>query len=376
MEKELIEKGLKTAALGLILGDSSPLKVTVDKTTGFLTAPVSLARVGVQYYMGFELGLKDRLVERIGVMRSAEEVFHPDSIASYKNLVVTDDHPAELVTVDNVKNLQKGTVSEVVPNGSVLSGLVTITDRDQIKKIKDGKVEVSVGYSNILKEETGTYDGVGYEFVQTGIRANHMAIVDAGRCGSACKLTLDHKEDKAMIITIDGIEYDVENKQLGQAIQKMQTVHDAEKEEMEEKLKKAKQEKEDEEKAKEKAEATADALKGQQLSDEDINVLVSERATLLSDAKAILGDKMPECNDCPVDIKTAVIDHVLPEMNLEGKSNDYIDAAYDMAVEKFKKAKGSLDNLAGDFQKKDDKKVTRDSARQGYMKDQLGMEVE
>ena len=376
MEKELLEKGIKTAALGLILGDSSLLKATVDETTGFLTAPVSLARVGVQYYRGFELGLKDRLMERIGVMRPASEVFHPDSIASYKNLVVTNDHPTELVNLDNVKALQKGTVSEVAPNDIVLSGVVTITDRDQIKKMKDGKKEVSVGYSNTLKEEKGTHDGEQYEFVQTEIRANHLAIVDAGRCGSACKLTLDHKKEATMIITIDGIEYDVENKQLGQAIQKMQTARDAEKEGLEEKLKKAKQEKEDEEKEKEKAKATADSLKTAQMSDEDINKLVSERATLLSDARMILGDKMPECSDCPVEIKSAVIDHVLPELELEGKSNDYINASYDIALDKVKKADGSIENLSNDFKtKKKEKPVTRDSARQGYMKDTLGLEV-
>ena len=62
---------------------------------------------------------------------------------------------------------------------------------------------------------------------------------------------------------------------------------------------------------KEKAEATKDALEKTVLDDEAINTLVSERAELLSTAKTILGDKMPECIDCPKEIKTAVIDHVL-----------------------------------------------------------------
>lgn len=377
MDKELLKQAIKTAEMGLILGDSSLLKASVDPTTNFLNAPVTLARTGIQYYMGVELGLADeRMLEKVGVLRKAEEVFHPDSIASYLNLVVTDNHPNELVTTDNVKALQIGTVSGVTQVEDLLTGVITITDKRQIDDIKNGKREVSVGYSNVLKEESGVHDGEKYEFVQTEIRANHLAIVDAGRCGSACKLTLDHKEDKTMVITIDGIEYDTEDKLLAQAIKKQQQSFDAEKKDLEKKVDEAEEEKEEEKKAKEKAEATSDSIRGDILSDEDLNALISERATLLSDAKIILGDEMPECTDCPIEIKSAVIDRVLPDMKLDGKSNDYINAAYDLALERVQKAKDSINNLNLDFVKKPKGKViTREEARDSYMKDQLGMEV-
>lgn len=359
----------------IVLSDAVPFKATIDGVTGFLTAPVVLARTGIQHYLGIELGLSgDRAIEKIGVFRPPTEVFHPNSITTYRNLVVTNNHPSELVTVDNVKDLQKGTVSEIKPTIDTLIGIITITDEKQIADIKKGKSEVSVGYSNILKEEKGTYDGEEYEFVQTEIRANHLAIVDAGRCGSACKLTLDHKEDKTMIVTIDGIEFDTEDKLLAQAIKKQQQSFDAEKKGLEEKVDEAEEEKEKEKKAKEKAEATSDAFKGDVLSDEDLNALISKRATLLSDAQKILGDKMPECTDCPIEIKSAVVDHVLPDMKLDGKSNEYINAAYDLALERVKKAKDSVDGLNFDFKKKGEKVATRDGARAKYMKDQLGME--
>ena len=368
---------LKAADAGLLFDDRQTFTFKIDKTTGFLTAPVKLARTGIQDYMGFELGLKDRAFEKIGVLRSSEEVLHPDSIKSFANLVVTDDHPPEYVTVDNVKKLQKGQVSGVVKNGEGLSGIVTITDKDQIKKVNAGKVEVSVGYSNDLKKESGVLDGEKYEFVQTNIRANHLAIVDAGRCGPSCRLTTDHnKKEKVMLnITIDGIQYTVEDVQLGQAIQKQQKDHDAEIEGFKKKLSEEEEEKKKLKAEKDKADAEKDAAEKDKVSDVDLNKLVTDRAELLTTAKSILGDKMPECSDSPLEIKTAVINHVLPDMKLDGKSQEYINAAFDMALKKVDKADKSLDNLEKDFFKdKDGKKITRESSRDKYMKDQLGLE--
>jgi len=371
------DRAIENNDRGLLFDDSKVLKAIVDKTTGFLTAPVKLARTGVQYYMGFELGLVKRAMDKIGVLRSADEVFHPDSINSFVNLVVTDDHPTKPVTIDNVKKLQKGQVSEVAQKDSVLTGAITITDKDQIKKIKDGKVEVSVGYSNDLKESKGVFEGEKYEFAQTNIRANHLAIVDAGRCGPSCRLTVDHnqKEKNMIKITIDGIQFETEDAQLVQAIEKLKASHDAEVEGFKKKEEEDEKEKEKLKKEKDKAEAKKDAMKKDQMSDEDINKLVSDRAELLAQAKRILGDKMPECTDCSKELKTAVIDHVLPDMELDGKSIDYIDAAYDMAIKRATSTKTSLDSLQADLLKdKDGKEITRDSARGKYMTDQLGLE--
>lgn len=360
----------------LLLDDSQPLSPKIDKTTGFLTAPVKLARTGVQYYLGIEMGMKDRAHEKIGVLRSPAEVLHPDSIKSFINLVVTDDHPSDFVTIDNVKLLQKGQVSEVIKDDGRLTGIVTITDKNQIEKITKGKVEVSVGYSNQLKKEAGTFDGNKYEFVQTNIRANHLAIVDAGRCGPSCKLIMDQKEKETlMFITIDGIQYNVEDAQLKQAIENQQTSHDAEVNQFKKKLSEEEEEKKKLKADKDKAEAEKDASEKEKVSDADLNKLIADRAELLTTAKVILGDKMPECTDCPLEIKTAVIDYILPDMELDGKSKEYIDAAFDMAIKKGAKADKSIDNLGKDFIKdKEGNKVTRESARGAYMKDQLGLE--
>lgn len=378
MSAEMKKQGLSEERIWAIYktaDQGQPLNSKVDKTTGFLTAPVKLARTGVQYYLGIELGLKDRTREQIGVLRSSAEVLHTDSIKSFVNLVVTDNHPSGFVTIDNVKQLQKGQVSEITKNIDGLSGVVTITDKDQIKKITEGKVEVSVGYSNQLKEEKGVHDGNEYEFVQTKIRANHLAIVDAGRCGPSCKLTIDsNKKEMFMFITIDGIQYNTEDAQLKQAIERQQAAYDAKFEKFEKKEEESEEEKKKLKAEKDKAEAEKDAAEKEKVSDADLNKLIADRAELLTTAKSILGDKMPECTDCSLEIKTAVVDYVLPDMELDGKSKEYIDAAFDMAIKKTAKADKSLDKLEKDFIKnKDGEKITRTSARDSYMKDQLGL---
>jgi len=358
-----------------MLKDTSiKVRAVIDETTGFLTAPVTLARTGVQHYYGFEIGLNDdRASKKIGVFRPPSEVFDEESIKTFTNLVLTDDHPSSPVDISNVSYLQVGSVSgvEAQNDKNVLTGILTITDKKVIDKTKDGKIEVSVGYSNELKEEKGVYNGVNYDFVQTKIRANHLAIVDAGRCGSACKITLDDKESPVEKITIDGIEYETDNSQLAQAIRNKQKNHDAEVEKLKKEKDKADEEKEEMKKEKDKAEAAKDSLiaDSEKFNDEAISKMVTDKSVLLNDAKKILGDDMPECLHCDKEIKAAVVDKI-NGLDVSGKSDDYIDAAYDMAIDRFKKNKESLDNLNKDFQK-NEKQNDREAIQAKYVADHL-----
>ena len=213
------------------------------------------------------------------------------------------------------------------------------------------------------------------EYIQTDIKANHLAIVDAGRCGAACRLTLDHfkKEKKIMIITIDGIKYDVQDEQLAQAIAKQQSIFDAKEEAFKKKEKEDEEEKEKMKKDKEQADAAKDAALKTVLDADAINKLVSDRAELLSTASMILTDKMPECKDCPKEIKIAVIDKILDLGDLSAKSMDYLDASFDIAVKKYHEAKKSTDKLANDLKDNDGKVITRDSAREKYKREQLNL---
>lgn len=359
--------------------DRSPFSASIDSVTGFLTAQVNLSRVGVQKYYGHELGMTDRINDVIGVFRPREEVFNKDSVSGFVNLIITDDHPSDLVTVDNVKSLWKGSVSDVTPDGEVLRGIATITDKDLIRLIQSGKREVSVGYTHNLLPEQGTYDGMDYEFKQTDIKPNHLAIVEAGRCGSACKLSVDddgkERNLKMFKITIDSIQYDIESAELAQAVEKkINRLKDSE-EEMKKKMDEMEEEKKKAEQEKDSAQAKLDAMQKDAVTDDKINNLVAERAALIADAKDVLGDKMPKCMDCPAEMKAAVIDQLIPGMDLSEKSDDYVNAAFDMAMKKFRDAKSANEKLADDIGSKNLNNETRDSAREKYMKDQLGLTV-
>ncbi len=152
-----------------------------------------LTRTGVFKYKARELGdiashLDPEMV--VGLLRSEEDVFDPKSIESFDNVVVTDNHPPEMVNPRNVKDYSQGfVVKGVRRDGNYMVGDVHITDQNLITKVLDGKVELSNGYYSDLVDEVGEYQGEPYHFRQTNIIGNHLAVVPKGRAGVTCRLS-------------------------------------------------------------------------------------------------------------------------------------------------------------------------------------------
>ena len=143
---------------------------------------VPVARTGTQEYLPEELGLPagNGPPGLIPVIRPEEEVFSPETIASFEGMPVTNDHPPDGVDIGNIKALQKGHAHNVRRGSGedrdlLLADLI-ITDPVLIGLIMDGKREISCGYTYELCEENGKY-------IQRRIRGNHVAVVDAGRAG-------------------------------------------------------------------------------------------------------------------------------------------------------------------------------------------------
>lgn len=149
---------------------------------------VCIGRIGVQEYLGQELGLKDKYDQVVKVYRNPEDVFDKASMASFEGKPFTDTHPVEHVTVDNISMYSKGHIQNIRREGDYLVGDIIVQDSNLISQIKNGiKREISLGYDCFYEP----YED-GYR--QSKIRGNHVAIVDKGRAGSHVCIK-DHKPE-------------------------------------------------------------------------------------------------------------------------------------------------------------------------------------
>jgi hypothetical protein len=338
---------------------------TLDKAeitpSGFLRAPAVLTRVGV-----FEYRRADGSVRR--ELRLPEEVFRPDSIASIGMAPITDDHPAAgFVTPANAKALTVGHLGEDVRrDGDLLRAVALITDGEAIAKVKAGRQQLSLGYVCNLDEAPGEWNGQRYDAIQREIVVNHCALVDRARAGPVASLKLDaadavcvdpdrsiradrqqdpgrddtrepSKETQMTVkLKLDGIEIEVANDQAAQLITRAIDTRD-QRADAADKL--AKESKANAEKATARAdEAEAKAKKlEQERSDaadpKTVATLVASRVALVTRAREVLGAeaKLDELG-APA-IKAAVLAKLHPDLKLDGKSSDYIDARFDAAIE-------------------------------------------
>jgi uncharacterized protein len=147
---------------------------------------VPIARTGLMIYGPDETPIS---VGRDGVARvkrDEDEVFRPETIASFAGKPVTNDHPEEDVNPDNwadytigvCLNPRRGTGME----SDLLLADLLVTKPDGIAAIESGKVEISCGYEADYEDEG---PGIGR---QTNIIGNHVALVDEGRCGPRCAI--------------------------------------------------------------------------------------------------------------------------------------------------------------------------------------------
>lgn len=193
---------------------------------GYLSVPGKVARVGVQQYTAQELGLKDRPPnELVNVYRPPEEVFKPESLASYDNCDITLQHPSDFV---DSKTFKEVSVGHATTGGRKFGEYVVvdhlIKDQTAIDAINAGTAELSAGYSADYKYRPGVAPcGTPYEYVQTDIQVNHIALCDSARAGHQARLFDSNKpkENQPMPqITLDsGAKVDVADQATATLIQ-------------------------------------------------------------------------------------------------------------------------------------------------------------
>lgn len=141
-----------------------------------------LARTGKQTYRRNEIfadSEDDRLIE---VDRKAEEVFSPETMASFENKPICVEHPDVDVTVNNISEFAVGFVRDIhkgeYEGEPVMLGTLVITDAKTIEEIENGEhTDLSCGYDCDIEDCDSPE--------QKHIRGNHIALCEHGRAGIA-----------------------------------------------------------------------------------------------------------------------------------------------------------------------------------------------
>ena len=297
---------------------------------GFLRVPGRASRTGIQTYLASELGLPDDPNRPVNIYRPADEVFNADSLQSFLGIDLTNDHPNELVNPDNYRSTTVGTVISAgrQDDDHVIVDMV-IKDRSAIRAVESGKAQLSVGYKATYDNTPGvTADGIEYEFVQRGIKCNHLAICYNGRAGTA--RIFDHQTGgismPVLIVTDSGRSIDVAD------AANAQVVADA--------FDRLNKRVTDAETAKETVTAQLDAVKEQveelkvKCSDEAIKSRVESIAKVTVAARKIAGESFSTDSVDPIEIQRAALAVKRPKMSWVDKSPTYVQVAFDEAVEK------------------------------------------
>ena len=313
--------------------DRTEIKATRTDEGYLIDTPI-VGRVGIQLYKNADGTIRREL-------RPPEEVFNTDSLKSFAGKPITDGHPSEPVTAKNAKRLLVGTMQgEGRQDGENVVAPIIIHDGEVIDKIlKGGKRELSLGYKVDLEETPGVWNGQEYDAIQRNIRINHLAIVPRGRAGNA-RLNLDRhdavsfnpEEENSMpadnlgrIRLDNGLEYQAAPEVIVE-VEKLR----GDKANLETQVNELR-------KRLDTVAAERDTLKSQVESAEKIRADALEKARAEIKARAEL-DKIAETfkvdgtGKTDREVKELVIKSVRADADLTGKSDDYVNAAFDLTV--------------------------------------------
>jgi len=328
------------------------LKLSTERSytdEGFLTSPARIARTGIQEYSAESMG-KTSFGETniVRVYRPPEEVFSEDSLKTFKFKPVTNEHPPELVNAKNARAYQVGLSGpDVLRDGDFVKTTITVTDGDTIEAIKNGKAELSNGYTADIDWTAGvTEDGFEYDAVQKNIRGNHIAVVQRGRAGPQVRVADSTTRGAGMAtVTIDKVEYEV-TPQVAQAVAKLQEqINDATlaNDELSGKVSAADAAMAEAQSAVDAAKAEADAAKAKIPTADAIDKMVAERSELVAKCKSLVPTMDCTGKDAAV-LKREVVAAKCDGVQLDSVSADYINARFDILVESISSGTNLLDD--------------------------------
>lgn len=337
--------------------DTAPInRITQDAQTGFVhITNVPIACVGVFPYMK-----ADNSVEMEAKLPT--ELLSEGTVSSANSKPITDNHPDELVTQVNARNYMKGfTATNAHVENDKLKVDMTITDKSLIDEINKGKQELSIGFETEVVPKKGEYKGVAYDSVQRNIRINHVAVVEQGRAGHSVRLLGDSAEmveqdahetkGKRMdttkvrldgadvtVATVDAdkiIKLDADNADKAKKIAELEAQIEEKKKELDELKGKSEEEKKNADEAQAKADAAEkelDSLK-KEYSGDAMQKAVNDRLNLVGKVKPYLGDSYDFNGKTDKQLKLDTITALDSSIDLKDKSDDYINAYFDAALQ-------------------------------------------
>ena len=148
-----------------------------------------ISKEGVFPYLGHTISEDCEPNKIYKVYRPAKTL--QESVDSWDNppKPFIDDHEmlGEGFTAIDERPVQ-GIIYNPVCEDGVLYADIAVYSEDLKHNIENGKKELSLGYFCKYKKERGVFKGEVYDYVQTDMVGNHIALVDAGRCGSDVKV--------------------------------------------------------------------------------------------------------------------------------------------------------------------------------------------
>ena len=329
-------------------------KFSVDSQTGFLhVKDVPIARVGVFPYI--DSGGKVTMEAKL-----PDDLLTDSAVESANSKPITDDHPPESVNTTNTGRYMKGfTANNAHVDGDKLKVDMTITDSALIKEIQGGKQELSIGFLTDVVPVKGEFKGMAYDSAQKNIQINHVAVVKRGRAGHSVRLTgdsaemvIDNSQEKGTSmettkIRLDGadvtvatndadtiLKLDAANKENNSKIAKL----NAQINELEAERDKLKGGADANKKALDEAKAKNDSLE-KELADakkkyegDALDEEITKRMDLINEVKPFVGDSFEFSGKSPKEMKVEAIKSVNDSIDLDDKSDDYIDAYFDSIV--------------------------------------------
>lgn len=331
--------------------DRNPLPRVKRTAEGFYRGDAVVTRTGVFVYTN-----PDGTTRR--ELRHPDDVFRADSLNTLHMVPITVNHPKGLVTVETAGELSVGTTGQDARrDGTNVVSSVTVTAQRGIDAMAAGNLELSLGYRLDLVEEAGVYEGEPYTHRQTNIDYNHLAIVPRGRAGAAARLNMDGlavatqedaMSDKTLAtVHLDGLNYDaapeVQRHVQRQAEQIATLRADAATAATAaaQALVKVEASRDEHKSRADKAEADL-ALAN---DPKRLDAAVAERVALVDGARRLL----PAINADGMStraIQEAALKALHPTIALDGKTDDYVAARFDAAVESLPQRHDQLDRVA------------------------------